>query len=210
MGTCKPQPPCAGTACIGTMFCCETKCCNMGELCCKVPGPVGDMMQCAVPGADGTCPKGCTSCVCASPDTPVATPRGERPIAELREGDLVYSVDRGQMKAVRVLATSREPAPDHAVVQLTLATGSVLRISPKHPTADGRLFGQLRGGDLIDGVRVTSAVLVPYRHTHTYDILPQSDTGAYFAAGVLVGSTIPGAPNAVVTSCEPGVAPSSR
>jgi len=37
---------------------------------------------------------------CASPDTPIATPDGERPIAELREGDLVYSVDGGAIVPV--------------------------------------------------------------------------------------------------------------
>lgn len=29
-----------------------------------------------------------------------------------------------------------------------------------------------------------------YRHAFTYDILPASDTGAYFAGGALVGSTL--------------------
>ncbi len=31
-----------------------------------------------------------------------------------------------------------------------------------------------------------------YRHQHTYDILPESDSGAYFAGGVLIASTLTG------------------
>jgi hypothetical protein len=35
-----------------------------------------------------------------------------------------------------------------------------------------------------------SVTTVPYAHDATYDILPQSTSGAYFASGVLVGSTL--------------------
>ena len=31
---------------------------------------------------------------------------------------------------------------------------------------------------------------VPYSYTETYDILPASARGAYFAAGMLIGSTL--------------------
>jgi hypothetical protein len=69
--------------------------------------------------------------------------------------------------------------------------GAVLEISPGHPTADGRTFGDLaRGSRLDDSHTVDSAELVPYRFDRTYDILPASSTGTYFAAGALVGSTL--------------------
>lgn len=32
--------------------------------------------------------------------------------------------------------------------------------------------------------------MIPYGHEHTYDILPDSDTGTYVAGGVLIGSTL--------------------
>ena len=51
-------------------------------------------------------------------------------------------------------------------------------------------MGDLAADDRLDGVRIVSAELVPYRHSHTYDILPASDTGTYYAGGVLVGSTL--------------------
>ncbi len=46
----------------------------------------------------------------------------------------------------------------------------------QRPTADGRTMGDLVADDRLDGVWVVSAELVPYRHSHTYDILPASDT----------------------------------
>jgi hypothetical protein len=78
----------------------------------------------------------------------------------------------------------------HRVVELQLAHGPTLRISPRHPTADGRHFADLTPGDLVDGVRVIGARLVDYDQPFTYDILPDSDSGTYFAGGTLIGSTL--------------------
>jgi hypothetical protein len=75
-------------------------------------------------------------------------------------------------------------------MQVVLETGTTLEISASHPTADGRVLGDLTAGAELDGVRVVSAELVPYEHSHTYDILPASDTATYYAGGVLIGSTL--------------------
>jgi hypothetical protein len=75
----------------------------------------------------------------------------------------------------------------------------VLDISALHPTADGRTFGDLRDGDLLGGVDILRTAIVPYEHAFTYDVLPDSDTGAYFAGGVLIGSTL-AAKSILVTS----------
>ena len=131
--------------------------------------------------------------VCASPDTMIATPSGERPIADLAVGDLVYTADEGALRAVPLSAVYQTPVSDHRVVRVELESGRILEISPGHPTADGRTFGDLRAGDRLDGARVVSAELVPYMHGFTYDILPASDTGTYVAGGALIGSTLTGA-----------------
>ena len=115
---------------------------------------------------------------------------GERAIADLKVGDLVLSLDQGVVRAVPIAATRRTPVQAHTVVRVVLATGAVLQISPLHPTADLRTFGELRAGDRLDGVSILSASLVPYAYPATHDILPASDSGTYFAAGVLVGSTL--------------------
>jgi len=96
----------------------------------------------------------------------------------------------GELRAVPVLIASAQLAPNHVVTQAELSNGRVLRISPNHPTADGRTFGQLRSGDQISGLQLRRVVFVPYGHERTYDILPASDTATYFAAGVLIGSTL--------------------
>jgi ribosomal protein S8E len=148
--------------------------------------------SCVDPSQGATCPVGCPSCTCASPDTPIATPDGDRAIATLRVGDIVYSVDHGRVAAVPIREVHQAAAHHHFVMRAALSNGSVIEVSAPHPTADGRLFGDLRAGDFIGGVSVESVTRVPYRFAHTYDILPESDTGAYFAGGVLIGSTLGG------------------
>ena len=190
-GACKTKPPCNSSGgCSTGQLCCGLACCSAGQLCCDVPGPLGSTLGCHTPVGQGTCPTGCTGCVCNSPDTPIATPSGDRAIAELAVGDLVYSVDGGAVRAVHVRAIHRVPAKNHHVMEVVLATRSVLHISPAHPTVDGRSFGELRAGDQLDGIRVESARLVPYTASHTYDILPESDTATYFAGGALIASTM--------------------
>src|SRR6185369_2077370 len=100
----------------------------------------------------------------ASPDTPIATPLGDRPIAELAPGDLVFSVDHDAVVAVPIARVNRAPVRDHHVVRVALANGAVLQISARHPTADGRTFGDLHAGDALDGVRIVVVELVPYAH----------------------------------------------
>lgn len=127
---------------------------------------------------------------CASPDTPIATPLGERPIAELQVGDSVYSVENSAVVLVPLSRVSRTPVSHHRVVRLVLEDGRTLEISAGHPTADGHAFGDLRAGSRLDGHPIISAEVVPYTHAFTYDVLPASNTGTYFAAGALIGSTL--------------------
>jgi hypothetical protein len=119
-------------------------------------------------------------------------PTGERAIATLAVGDLVYSVDRGQLSAVPIAMVHRNPARAHHAVRIELEGGAVLEISAPHPTADGRHFGDLHRGDLLDGKRILTTAAIPYSYAFTYDILPASDSGTYVAGGVLIGSTLGG------------------
>ncbi len=128
--------------------------------------------------------------ICASPDTPIDTPKGERAIAELAAGDLVYSMNGGSLAVVPIARVARTEVADHAVVRVELASGRALEISAGHPTADGRTFGDLAPGETLDGVAILSVQTIPYRHRYTHDILPASDSGTYVAGGVLIGSTL--------------------
>jgi hypothetical protein len=140
---------------------------------------------CTVTGSNITC-----GSRCAAPDTPIATPSGEQPIATLRPGDLVYSLHAGRLAVVPIVGTNRTRVEHHRVVRVTLDTGRVLQISAGHPTADGSTFADLGAGARLGARRVAAVEQVPYAHAFTYDILPGSDTGTYLAAGALVGSTL--------------------
>lgn len=146
-------------------------------------------IECFAP-VNGTCPLGCPECDCASPNTPIATPDGERPIAELTEGDLVYSIEDNAIVAVPIQRVRVNPVLDHEVVRVALANGQVLEVSADHPTADGRNFAQLHEGSELSDVGILDVRLIRYEHEFTYDILPASSTGVYFAAGVAIGSTL--------------------
>ncbi len=142
-------------------------------------------------GADRDAFLSCTGGgVCASPDTRIATPFGDIPIADLAAGDLVYSQDADGIVAVPLLRVVRRPVHDHSVVRLRLDDGSTLEISGPHPTADGRRLADLTPGDVLDGRVVVAHETIPYQHPFTYDILPASSSGSYVAEGVWMGSTL--------------------
>ncbi|HEX2875817.1 MAG TPA: Hint domain-containing protein [Polyangiaceae bacterium] len=171
---CPNPPPQAGTPCDEDGLQCGTSC----ELPIRCEGGVWQWGQ-------EMCP------ICAAPDTPIATPQGERAIAELRVGDLVYSVDDGAIVAVPIVRAGSTPVQNHRVMRLLLQSGARLEISPGHPMADGRPLSELQAGGRLDEQHaVVSVELVPYAYARTYDILPASSTGTYFAAGALLGSTL--------------------
>ena len=130
--------------------------------------------------------------ICLARGTLIDTPAGPLPVEQLRMGDLVWTVDRNGARLaapVRALGSTAVPA-SHRVVHLVLADGREVWVSPGHPTADGRRAGQLRAGDVLDGSRVVAATFVPYAGGSTFDLLPAGDTGAYWANGILLESTL--------------------
>ena len=48
----------------------------------------------------------------------------------------------------------------------------------------------LRPGEVVDGARVVSADLVPYRGGATFDLLTSGPTATYWANGILLASTL--------------------
>src|SRR5207237_508237 len=50
--------------------------------------------------------------------------------------------------------------------------------------------GEIRVGDAVDGSLVTAAELLPYTGGETFDLVASGDTGAYFAGGIPMGSTL--------------------
>jgi hypothetical protein len=197
---------CGDAACGSDEICIRglcTGCCNLPPRCIAMPtgcteapacgcfakDPCGGCTTCRSVEADGIHCGGC-QCVCAAPWTPIDTPEGPQRIADLHAGDLVYSVDRGQVVVVPVLRVGRRSVTRHAVVRMTLESGAVIEMSGGHPTADGRRFDALGPRDRLGEARIASVAMVPYDEPFTYDILPASDTGTYFSNGAWIGSTM--------------------
>jgi hypothetical protein len=130
--------------------------------------------------------------ICLARGTRIDTPAGPVEVERLRDGDTVWTVDlEGRRVAGVVVALGAMSAPvGHRVVHLVLADAREVWVSPGHPTADGRRVGDLRPGDELDGARVVSAELEAYRGGATFDLLPAGATGAYWANGILIGSTL--------------------
>jgi hypothetical protein len=170
--------------------------CPSGEVCFQDCGPPVVRMDEPPPGYHcvpeevARKPRMCPICL-ASSDT-ISTPDGPVKVTDIRVGMPVWSLDRvGQRVASRVLSVTRTPVPtSHRVTRLILSDGRQTFASPNHPTSDGRLVGDLRAGDHYDGATVRTADLVPYRDDATYDLLPDSDTGTYWADGIPLGSTL--------------------
>jgi hypothetical protein len=130
--------------------------------------------------------------VCLASNTLISTPAGDINVKDLKVGMVVWSLDaHGEKTASRVISVSHADAPPtHKVVDLVLSDGREVWVSPNHPAVNGRPVGSFVAGDAFDGAFVRSADLVPYWDKATYDLLPASATGAYWANGILLQSTL--------------------
>jgi hypothetical protein len=129
--------------------------------------------------------------ICLALGTRIATPSGEVTVEDLRVGDVVWTLVDGARVAAPLIAVGRTPVPlTHEVVRLALSDRRVLYVSPGHPTADGRHVGDLRPGDELDSASVSGTERVAYSAGFTFDVLPAGSSGAYWANGVLLGSTL--------------------
>ena len=138
-------------------------------------------------------PSGAPNCpICLARDTRIATPFGDVAVDELRVGDVVWTLDeRGRRVAAPLVAIGSTPVPStHEVVRIVLGDGRTIRVSPGHPTADGRHVGDIRADDALDGGRVVSAEREAYDGGFTFDVRPAGASTAYWANGVLLLSTL--------------------
>lgn len=130
--------------------------------------------------------------ICLASNTMIDAPDGPIGVKDVKVGTIVWSVDRqGERIASEVIRASRSQVPaTHRVVHLVMTDGREVWVSPDHPTADGRRVAELRVGDAYENGTVAAAGTVPYWDTATYDLLPASNTGTYWANGILLGSTL--------------------
>lgn len=135
---------------------------------------------------DGMCP------VCLAGNALIDTPSGLVPVKDLQVGMPIWTIDKAGHRVFGIVTkTSKVPAPPtHQMVHLILDDGRELFVSPRHPTADERIVGDLTRGDLYNGTAVASTQRVTYGKSATYDVLPAGETGFYWASGILLGSTL--------------------
>ena len=137
-----------------------------------------------------TCP------ICLAKGTLIDTPSGPVPVEELQRGMAVWSVDdsgRRVLAAVVETAVTLVP-PSFQVVSVRLSDSRAVTASPGHLTAEGRLLGDYRVGDSLDGALVTAVERASYENEATYDLLPSGTTGLYWANGILLRSTLTDSP----------------
>ncbi len=84
----------------------------------------------------------------------------------------------GRKTTGTVLEIRQSPvASTSEIAHIVLQDGRQIYDSLAHPTADGRTFGELNVGGILDNSVITVAELVPYNQGYTYDLLPGGDTG---------------------------------
>ena len=138
------------------------------------------------PAGEPICP------ICLARGTLIDTPAGAVPVEQLRLGDPIWTLatDGRRVPGSVIALGSTTAPPGHVVVRLVLEDGRSVTASPGHPLADGRLIGDLRAGDTVDGSRVSFAIPEPYASTDTFDLVSSGATGAYLAGGIPLGSTL--------------------
>lgn len=140
----------------------------------------------------GKDPSGQPPCpICLARGTRIATPSGDVAVEDVVVGMTVWTSNRAGRRIVgRVVAVGSTPvSATHRVVHLVLNDGRMLDVSSGHRLPDRRPLGDLRPGDVVDGARVVSADLVPYRGGATFD-LTSGPAGTYGANGILLASTL--------------------
>lgn len=151
----------------------------------ELPCPRGTF--CSGIPAYGCYPPDCPTPICLSPDTRIRTSGIQKQIKDIQVGSIVLSDDK---KPAKVIKIGKTEVKNHQILEVTFNDGTILKISPGHPTADGRKFKDLKLGDIVDNRMISNIKKIVYQYKYTHDILPDSETGNYYANGILVGSTL--------------------
>ena len=132
-------------------------------------------------------------CKCLPASTLIATPSGEIAINLLKESDIIFSVNaKGDKIEVPVKLTNKVLInTEHEMIMIELMDGRKLQVTPEHPSAIvSKSIDQFEVGDEFDGSTIAVKTSITYLEEYTYDILPASVTGYYWANGFLIGSTL--------------------
>lgn len=94
------------------------------------------------------CPYDCN--YCAPPGTQVQTPDGDRPIEEIKLGDVVYSADPLTGQTIEETVTQVfERDYEGDLIEIELENGRILRLTPNHEVYTANR-GWVEAGDLTE------------------------------------------------------------
>lgn len=130
--------------------------------------------------------------ICLSFETTITTPQGEVSVRDLKRGDLILTLGpNGEKEVKSIVKISKTHVPQNfRVVHLVLNDGRSISASAAHPSSDGRIIGNLRTGDILDGSKIVTTESILYKDSYTYDILPAGVSRVYWANGILLKSTL--------------------
>lgn len=133
-------------------------------------------------------------CRCLAPYTLIATPEGDKPLQEMKEGDTVWTIDDSGVKVSKPILQIQQVTVgnNHLMLNIHLADGRKLEVSPLHPNKDGKALSDLKPGDKLDGSKISKMFWTHYQDTETWDLLPAGGSGLYWANGILIASTMKG------------------
>ena len=137
-------------------------------------------------------------CKCLSEGTLIATPNGNIPIEDLKIGDQVFTSNGyGEGKIIRpILQISKVEVPeDYKMVNVKLIDGRRITLSYNHPLSIYYGFKPIeqqlsKKHGYYPNERIDTFKEVIYTKGYTYDILPDSRTGEYWANDIRLGSTL--------------------
>ncbi|MBX3063282.1 MAG: Hint domain-containing protein [Anaerolineae bacterium] len=144
-------------------------------------------------------PLGLLCPLCLTEGTLIDTPKGQVPIEAINVGDMVITSNwRGERVSVPILRVTKIPVEQHQIIHLSLNDGTTLDVSGGHPLPNGGIVQGLTLGSRITANSnympsppyVTGIEFALYKGKFTYDILPDGDTGFYWANGIPLASTL--------------------
>lgn len=132
-------------------------------------------------------------CRCLPSSTQILTSKSSISIDQLKEKDSILTMNlKGKISTMPIKLINKVlVSHQHTMIILDLADGRKLQVTPEHPSAiPNKTIDEFEIGELFDGSKIINKLKIDYKEEYTYDILPEGETGFYWANGILIGSTL--------------------
>lgn len=132
------------------------------------------------------------TCRCLSEETLIHTTTGQTLISDLKIGDSVLVLDNYRTWFRPILKISKiQTDPGYQMIRISLQDGRELTLSGTHPIASyERTVADLQVGEYFERSLIVLLEVVKYQGKYIYDILPDCQSGVYYANKIPLGSTL--------------------